>query len=206
MKRPYILSIVISCLLLIYFQSVDAQHTEYRVMAGMVLFHYKPGGSSSQEPYYSMINFSARNPKSVYANQPRGNNNASSYHFALGLRKVTRRNNLWGLQLGIESREGSKNLNWAYDPDYPSTFLSSKGNAKLRNQMFSLSPMAGYRLLPWGLKLDLMGGVDLMYHIANPHEQSYPIITASGQELQRDLTTSTQAMMQRTSVHIFRHS
>lgn len=193
MKSPYIIPVVISCLMLAFFQSVDAQHTEYRVMAGMGLFHYKPGGSSSQEPYYSMINFSARNPKSVYANQPRGNNNATSYHFALGLKKVTRLNFLWGLQLGYESRESSKNLNWAYDPDYPSTFLPAKGNAKIRNQMMSFSPMAGYRLLPWGLKLDLLGGIDLMYHIANPHEQSYAIITASGQELKSDLTTSTQA-------------
>lgn len=165
-----------------------AQHTEYSVIVSSGLSHFAT--KSIGEPYYSMINidYIHQQLKKTYDNYPFGEKNGFSYQFMIGLKRVTRHRNLWGIDFGYQSFQSKKNLHWAlYANDYKDTIYPADGKCSLRNNYLALNPYFGHRFVLGRSCLDITGGVNLETGVFPAHEMGSAVITSLDQRFSCDI-------------------
>lgn len=176
--------------------SAAAQKTEYIGSLGSGLFHYRYEYSTPEvkEPYYSMLNVNRNGPiglNKAYANNPRGDKSGFSYYVSVGLKRVTRKNVLFGFNVDFSSRQSRKDLSLVFEPYI--SYSPAQGRTLLRNNMFGISPYLGKRI--WNKVhthyLDLTTGLGVLRSYG-AHEQSEATITATGEQFKADLTDSYQ--------------
>lgn len=175
----------------------SAQKTEYIGSLGSGLFHYRYKYSAPEvkEPFYSMLNVNKNGPvgkNGAYANNPRGDKSGFSYYVSVGLKKVTRKNLLFGFHVDFSSRQSKKDLNWVFEPYISNS--PAHGSTSLRNSMFGVSPYLGKRI--WNKVhthyLDLTTGLGVLRSYS-AHEQSKATITSTGEQFKADLVDSYQS-------------
>ncbi|MCX6257187.1 MAG: outer membrane beta-barrel protein [Bacteroidia bacterium] len=137
----------------------DAQKIEYSVQVGSGLFSF--GGKSSTRK--STISLSDIYNISNYTNNPYGKLSGFSYSITAQAQKLTRINNIIGLQLGYESLSSKVMIN---DISSDLMYLDESrvtGQTYLINHFINLFPYFGQRLIICSLKVDLTAGTDISF-------------------------------------------
>lgn len=182
-KKSFLYAFLTAGFFFLLSNSGIAQHTEYSIMGGTGLFHYKT--ANAKEPYYSTIVLTNAS-KSNYANNPYGDKNGYSYQLSFELKKVTRSKIIWGSGLEFESVQSKKNINWVLGPSYSENFREAQGHCTLENKFLSVSSYIGYRFNLQKFYWDMMVGPDIAIGISPVHQQGMAIITSSGEAVYVD--------------------
>ena len=143
---------------------------EFSEGANTGLFHYSGSGSAANT-YITVGSIQSR------TNNPYGNINAWSYGANAQLQYVTQDGFIAGLQFGYDLLRSKVNITgilpeYYYLYSYPEPLETegnntenASGHTYLQSELINLSPYIGYRLKAGKVKIDLMPGVDLGFHI-----------------------------------------
>lgn len=180
----------LAIVLLLFSTQSRSQHVEYNFGIGSGLFQYSSDKMGRMEPYYSMINvlFDPGYPENPYANNPLGNRSGLSFQFYEAVKKVTKRNFLWGLTLELQSLQSRKQIRNAFDVVHDTLFAAT-GHSKLRNTYIDLFPHFGHRIILKKIYLDITGGLELAMNFFGGHEKASAEIISTHQLLTADFSS-----------------
>ena len=171
-----IILVVISFLIL---TNISGQNVEFGCSFNSGLFSYS-GQSSVGTSFINVYG----NTKTGYTNNPYGSKNGLSYGLSFNLKRITKINFLYGLDIGLESLRSMVSINevFGYNPTVPytsatqQTFLSATGQTFLNSNFLNFNPFIGYRLYFKKVSFDLSGGFDYG-HVLSSKENGSAIST-----------------------------
>lgn len=141
-------------LLSILFQPVFAQKNEWNLSFSSGLFSFR--GSGTKQPTF--ISGYVPNHKS-YAN-PYGTLWCPIVGLSTSIKKVTRSNLLFGVELSYEILRGGNKIVGIADAD---TVYPTSGKAHINQNFINLFPQFGYRIRVKKVSVDVLLGFDLAY-------------------------------------------
>ncbi|HEY8897999.1 MAG TPA: hypothetical protein VIM79_24405 [Niastella sp.] len=147
--------------LVIFFTLINvfAQHTEYRISLNPGLFSFK--GRSSES--VSSINYTER-LHTGYTNNPYGSKNGLGYGISGNVKRVGKRNLVFGIDLGYERLRSKVTINRIDDnAGIAAVQYNASGKTFLNYDFLNFQPFVGYRFIFRSLQLDVTGGVDLAH-------------------------------------------
>jgi hypothetical protein len=140
--------------------NVFGQHTEYRISLNSGLFSFK--GKSAASTSYISFGESLITP---YTNNPYGSQKGLCYGLSGNVKRVTKKNIIFGIDLGYERLRSQIAINRI---DYITTPVSSyralfsaTGKTFLNYDFLNCQPFVGYRVHLKPLSFDITGGVDI---------------------------------------------
>ena len=149
---------------------------------GQLSFHlnsglYSFGGYSATESSFLLI--SDVSTESSYTNNPYGKNSGASWGFGVQIQRITKRNFIYGIQLGYESLSSKLDLDYAYGEI---TWFADEGETILTTNFFNIYPSIGQRFkLISGIDTDLLVGFDLGVGVST--KEHYSLTTTQGDEI-----------------------
>jgi hypothetical protein len=149
---------------------------------GQISFHlnsglFSFGGSSAAESSFLLI--SDVSTISSYTNNPYGMSSSTSWGFGVQIQKVTKKNFLYGIQLGYESLSSKLDLDYAYGEI---TWFADEGETILTTNFFNIYPSIGQRFkLFKGVDTDVLAGFD--FGIGLSSKEHYSLTTNQGDEI-----------------------
>jgi len=155
MKKT-VLTLSIVCIL----NSVFAQRMEYSLSFNSGLFSFAGRSSASS----SFINGNHSSTASnAYTNNPYGSKNGLCYGMSANVKRVTKINIIYGIDLGYEMLRSQTTINGVYDYSVAlsSTLNPASGKTNLNFSFINLQPFAGYRFAIKPVYIDITAGVDV---------------------------------------------
>jgi hypothetical protein len=142
--------------------TVFAQKTEFKASLNLGLFSF--AGASAENS--SQINYS-KSPffgETSYTNNPYGAKNGMSYGISAVVTRVTKKNFLFGVDLGYEVLRSLMTIDGISGFDGTSTFqLKATGQTFLNYHFINLFPHIGQRFSINNFDFDITGGFDINY-------------------------------------------
>ena len=139
--------------------NVFGQKTELRASLNSGLFSFS--GVSSEAT--TSINYNDQT-KSGYTNNPYGSKVALCYGVSLNLKRITKRNIIFGLDLGYETLRSKITIDRIDGYNGTSTYqYNASGKTFLNNSFLNFNPFIGYRFIVNNICIDLTGGFDYGY-------------------------------------------
>lgn len=155
-----------SILSLLIFSTAFAQKSEFSLGLNSGLFHFSGASAVAN----SQINHSDDMSSKGYTNNPYGSRNGLSYGISGNWKKVSRRNILWGVDLGLELLQSKVVIDWvnSYGNAWPqnSVAFEADGRTHLKYVFVNANPFVGQRFVLKNVNLDLTGGLDIAYCLA----------------------------------------
>jgi len=148
--------LIISAVLI--FTNVSGQKTELRVSLNSGLFSFS--GVSAKAT--TSINYDDQT-KSGYTNNPYGSKAALCYGVSLNLKRVTKMNIIFGLDLGYETLRSKISIDRIDGYNGTPYQYSASGKTFLNNSFLNFNPFIGYRFIVNNICFDLTGGFDYGY-------------------------------------------
>jgi hypothetical protein len=145
--------------MLLSLSNLFGQKTELRGSISSGLFSFSGISALSS----TSINWDDQS-KSGYTNNPYGTKTALCYGLSVDLKRVTKRNILFGIDAGIESLRSMINIDWI--DGYTGTAVyqySATGKTFLNSGFFNFNPYLGYRIIVNSISFDLTGGLEFGY-------------------------------------------
>jgi hypothetical protein len=162
-----------------------AQKTEFRVVMNSGLFSFT--GKSAEA--VSSINY-AEAPNSAYTNNPYGSQQGLCYGISGNLKRVSKGNFLFGLDLGYERLRSKIAINLINGYDGISSYqYNADGRTFLNFNFINLQPFAGYRFAIKPVEFDFTGGLDLGYCLQARESGSATATNGVTYETSRDRKT-----------------
>jgi hypothetical protein len=144
---------------LLFLTSVSGQKTEFNGAMNSGLFSFS--GLSSRGT--TSINWDDRT-NSGYTNEPYGSKSALCYGFSFNVKRVTKRNLLFGIDLGYETLRSKISIDRIDGYTGFSTYqYNATGKTFLNSDFLNLNPFLGYRIYSKNISFDLAGGFDFGY-------------------------------------------
>ena len=136
---------------------VFGQWTEFRLGFNSGLFAFT--GKSTEA--VSFIN-SSRTLNGPYTNNPYGSQNGICYGISGNLKRVSKKNFIFGLDLGYEKVRSRVSINEVNQYNMPTVLLyKASGKTFLNVSFINTHLFAGYRVVLHSLHFDITGGVDI---------------------------------------------
>lgn len=172
--KPYI--VLIS---LLFSNLCRGQHVEYNFGAGSGLYHYVSDKIDRIEPFYSMLNVAVGTmyPIKPYVNDPLGDKSGFSFQFYGVVKKVTKHNYIWGLDVEFQSLQSKKRLLYVFGD----SIENASGQCKLRYNYIDLFPFFGRRIILKKIYVDIFGGFELAMNLFQAHEKAKAEIISTHQ-------------------------
>lgn len=166
---------------LLYNAGVHAQHTEYSIRVGSGFFHFAGNGATS----VSTINRSGIFSISSYTNNPAGTQSGFSYGVTICLKRLTKRQNIYGIDVGYESLQSSQGINKVWGTSFDSIY-SARGKSFYRLNYINFNPFIGKRVYWKNLAIDMIAGADLAAYPISSHENAYATIIGTNTNVTTD--------------------
>ena len=152
----YIFLVIIAVLTL---TNVSGQKTELRASLNSGLFSFS--GVSSKAT--TSINYDDQT-KSGYTNNPYGSKVALCYGVSLNLKRITKRNIIFGLDIGYETLRSKISIDRIDGYNGTSVYqYNASGKTFLNNSFLNFNPFIGYRFKVDNIYFDLSVGFDIGY-------------------------------------------
>jgi hypothetical protein len=137
--------------------SVFGQRTEFRLGFNSGLFAFV--GKSSNATSFINNSSSIHAP---YTNNPYGSQNGICYGISGNLKRVTKKNFIFGFDLGYERVRSQVTINEVNDYSTAAIFqYQARGKTYLNVNFINTQLFAGYRVVLKPLHFDITGGVDI---------------------------------------------
>ena len=134
---------MLTLLSFIIWSNVSGQKTEYRAVLSSGLFSFRGASSSA----VSFINY-ADNSNSAYTNNPYGSQNGICYGVAGNLKRVSKKNLVFGIELGYENLRSKISIDRINGYNGTSTYqYEANGKTIVDFSFINFQPFAGYRIL-----------------------------------------------------------
>jgi len=141
------------------------QKTELKISLNSGLYSF--AGQSAESS--SFIN-SSDQTNSGYTNNPYGSQSGLCYGLSGNVKRVTKRNFIFGLDLGYEMLKSKVSINRISGFTGTSTYENdASGQTFLNSNFINLNPFLGYRISTKLINIDITGGFDIGY-ILKTHE------------------------------------
>jgi hypothetical protein len=151
--------ILLTIIILLFLIKASGQKTELRGAMNSGLFSFS--GLSSRGT--TSINWDDRT-SSGYTNEPYGTRSALCYGFSFNVKRVTKRNFLFGIDLGYETLRSKVSIDRIDGYTGFSTYqYIATGKTFLNSDFLNLNPFLGYRIYSKNISFDLTGGFDFGY-------------------------------------------
>lgn len=143
-----------------------SQKTEIGMSFNSGLFSF--GGQSAVRT--SFINYN-KQTKSGYTNDPYGSKGGLCYGFSGNIKRLTRKNFVYGIDIGFEQLRSKVSINQIIEfPDSTSNYYSSTGRTFLNCNFINLNPFIGYKFGSGKIKYEITGGFDMAYGLSTKEE------------------------------------
>jgi hypothetical protein len=156
---------VLTLAILFIITSVFGQRTEFRLGFNSGLFSFA-GKSSESTSFINSSTLSIPNQlNKSYTNNPYGSQKGLSYGISGNLKRVSKKNFIYGVDLGYELLRNQIAINGVHGA-YPSLSIflyPASGKTYLNFSFINIQPFAGYRFVLKPLHIDITGGVDVGY-------------------------------------------
>ncbi len=159
-----------------------SQETEFQVQLNSGLFSFS-GASADRSTF---INASERLNHS-YTNNPYGSRSGLSLGASANLKRVTKRNFLYGVDLGYEVLRSKVDIDAVFGDS--ATKIAANGRTFLNLHFINANPYLGYRSEIGRLPVDFMGGFDVGYCLAATEKGKATTIGGVSYEMSRDRST-----------------
>ena len=144
---------------LLTFTIAQAQKTEYRISFNSGMFSF--AGNEVNETTFLFFNDQTN---SAYTDNSYGSKAGLSYGLSVNIQRVTKRNIIWGLDLGYETLRSKRSIIGIAGSNGTETYeLSADGQTFLNSNFTNVYPFLGYRILESPVILDLTGGIDIAH-------------------------------------------
>jgi hypothetical protein len=164
---------LITSLFLLALTTSWGQKTELEISLNSGLFSFAGPFATST----TSLNYDFGNKTGGYANNPYGTKAGLCAGLSANLKRITRRNLIWGLDLGFESLNSKVAIN---EISTSTERIPASGRAFLGHNFINLYPQFGYRFNLNQIAVDLSGGFDIGYCFAAM--ESGRAVIASGED------------------------
>ena len=164
--------ISIVLIILVFSTCAFAQKTEFRLALNSGLFSF--GGNSTVSESY-IRNYPGYDIPN-YTNDVYSSKNGITYGLSFDIKRITKRNFIFGLNTGIEVLKNKIDINGVYfygivGPS-PATIQKGSGSTVTTYNFINTNPFVGYRFNLNKISLDLTGGFDVSYCL-RAHENGF---------------------------------
>lgn len=165
---------VILILLLVAGPFCTAQERQISFHLNSGLFSF--GGFSANESSFVVVSDVG---SSAYTNNPYGKNSSISWGLGAQIQKITKKNFIYGIQLGYESLSSKLAIDYAY---HNVTYYIDEGETILTTNFFNIYPSLGQRFKFFkGVDTDLLAGFDFGLGLST--KEHYSLTSTQGDEL-----------------------
>lgn len=165
----------------IFAYSVQAQskgHFEYSANLNSGFFYFT-GKNVSSLTFMSMPSQGFDS----YVTNPTGNESGFSYEIAGNIKRVTKFNFLYGMDVAYQSLQSRSSVNFVSPGFMYSSVMPATGYAHLTNKFIDFAPFIGYRLPVKHFDIDVTAGIEIAPWLA-------------AKEVAKATVTSTQAVVE----------
>jgi len=161
------------------------QKTEYRISFNSGLFSFVGQSAVST----SFINFSDQT-NSGYTNNPYGSKSGFCYGLSGNIKRVSKRDLIFGLDLGYEVLRSKVSINQISGFTGTSAYeYDASGQTILNSNFININPFLGYRISAKQVNFDITGGFDIGYNLNIEEKGNATAINGIKYETSRDRKT-----------------
>lgn len=161
------------------------QKTQFGVSINSGLFSFV--GQSAEST--SFINFSDQT-NSGYTNNPYGSKSGFCYGLSGNIKRISKRNVIFGLDLGYEILRSKVTINKISGFTGTSTYeYDASGQTFLNSNFINLNPFFGYRISAKQINFDITGGLDIGYFLNTDEKGNATAINGTKYETSIDRKT-----------------
>jgi len=161
-ETPIMKKTVLTLAIVFILASVFGQRMEYRLSFNSGLFSFA-GKSSGSTTFINSYIMNSSNALNAYTNNPYGSKNGLCYGLSANVKRVTKINVVYGVDLGYEMLRSKTTVDGVYDHNGVAliNLTPASGKAYLDFSFINIQPFAGYRFEIKPVHIDLTAGVDI---------------------------------------------